>query len=96
MRKLPRIERSEIRGTFIVLSGQNILFVEVIFSFIFQNKEGRGRGCVRCVLRRVLGVCGLCRGCVRGVCGACAGCVWGVYGMWGRVCWGVGAWGEGP
>ena len=94
MRKLPRIERSEIRGTFIVLSGQNILFVEVIFSFIFQNKEGRG--CVRCVLRRVLGVCGLCRGCVRGVCGACAGCVWGVYGMWGRVCWGVGAWGEGP
>ena len=80
---------------FIVLSGQNILFVEVIFSFIFQNKEGRGRGCVRCVLRRVLGVHALCRVCVRGVVGR----VRDVCGVWGGVwCVCVGAcvaWGRG-
>ena len=33
---------------------------------------------MRCVLRRVLGVCGLCRGCVQGVVGRVR-CVWGVY-----------------
>ena len=80
MRKLPRIERSEIRGTFIVLSGQNILFVEFIFHFcksfcvIFQNKEGRLRGCVRCALRRVLGVW-VCRVCVGRECVCVGACV---------------------
>ena len=33
---------------------------------------------MRCVLRRVLGVCGLCRGCVQGIVGRVR-CVWGVY-----------------
>ena len=77
MRKLPRIERSEIRGTFIVLSGQNILF----FCVICQNKEGRVSGFVWG------GVCwGVCGGVLRGVLGVCWVCV-GACVAWG---WGHG------
>ena len=69
----------------------NLFFIFVkVFSFvcvIFQNKEGRLRGCVRCALRRVLVVCGVC---------GCVGCVWGVgvgvgacIGVCCGVCWGL-------
>ena len=64
----------------------SFIFIKVfsVFCVIFQNKEGKLRDCVRCALRRVLGVGGR-----WGV--VVVGCVWLLWGVLGRVCvcWGV-------